>query len=492
MRMFFEAMLAQAQRDPTKIAFSDTAGTLTRAGLLAEVARLAGGFPPGARVIGLLMPNGREYAVAQLACVAAGRIAVPLPTFFSPQQLAHVVRDAGVEFVLTQKGHFSALPVGLPHRLVALDGAEGAAPELVRGFGTISYTSGRTGEPKGVRHESGQVGWSTAALAEAIGASEADSYLSVLPLALLLESICAIFVPALVGGRVQFDTDLAEAVGRGAPSGLANAFARARPTTGVLVPELLRLWVAELATTGRRAPDSLRFVAVGGAAVPPGVAVAAWQLGIPVHEGYGLSECCSVVALNRPGQRAGASVGTPLRGLSVTIRNGEIHVDGPCVTDGYLGGGPPQRPWPTGDLGEIDQQGRLTVFGRRDNLIITGFGRNISPEWVEATLLADPGIAFCAITAAEAGLAALIVPTAQAAGWFASAGADAIAARIAELCAVLPAYARPARVELISLAGAKAAGLLTDNGRIRRRVAQALLSGLSTHPTVSSEERIEP
>lgn len=492
MHSLFERVVAHAGRDPARIACSDSERMLTRSGLLSEAARLAARLPKTARTIGLLMPNGCDHAVAQLACVAAGRIAVPLPTFFSTQQLEHIARDAGIDLVLTGGARADPLPAGLPQMPVASNGAEGGIPAFEPGFGAIIYTSGSTGQPKGVRHESGQIGWSAAALAQAIDASEADSYLSLLPLSLLLESICAIFVPALVGGRVHFDTAVAEAVGRATPSGIAESFAHHRPTTCVLVPELLRLWVAELAAVGRRAPDSLRFVAVGGAAVPVKVAEAAWQLGIPVHEGYGLSECCSVVALNRPGQRIGGTVGQPLSGLSVTVLDGEVHVDGPCVTDGYLRGGQARRPWPTGDLGAFDDQGRLTIFGRRDNLIVTALGRNISPEWVETTLLQDAGIALCAVAAAEAGLAALIVPTPQLAGWFASAGTDAIESRIAGLCAALPPYARPLRVEVISLAGAKDAGLLTDNGRIRRRVARDLLARPSTPLTLSSEERTEP
>jgi long-subunit acyl-CoA synthetase (AMP-forming) len=178
----------------------------------------------------------------------------------------------------------------------------------------------------------------------------------------------------------------------------------------------------------------------------------------------------------------------------VSIRNGEIHVDGPCVTDGYLGGGAAERPWATGDLGGLDGAGRLTVFGRRDNLIVTALGRNISPEWVEAILLDDPGVAFCAVAAADAGLAALIVPAPRAAAWFEKVAPEAIDERIAARSAALPFYARPTRVKVISLAKAKAAGLLTDNGRIRRRVARELLAdtiSLSLSPTFQLEERTE-
>jgi long-subunit acyl-CoA synthetase (AMP-forming) len=495
----FDAVLGHARRRPDRIAVRDAAGALTRAGLLAEAGRLAARLPATARTLGFLMPNGREWAVAQLAAVAAGRVVVPLPTFFSPEQLAHVGRDAGIDLVLTTAT--APAPDGVPSLPVTLTGEAGPPPDLRPGFGTVVYTSGSTGRPKGVRHASGQLAWSAAALAAAIAAGEDDSYLSVLPLPLLLETICALVLPALVGGSVTFDAALADAVGRGAPAGLAAAFARHRPTTGVLVPDLLRLWVAELAAAGRRAPDSLRFVAVGGAAVPPQVAEAAWRLGIPAHEGYGLTECCSVVAVNRPGRRVAGTVGEPLAGLSVTIVDGEIVVDGPSVTDGYLGAAPAPAPapsrrsWATGDLGAFDAAGRLTVSGRRDALVVTALGRNVSPEWVEAALLDDPGIAAAAVAAAGAGLAALIVPTAAAAAGFASAGDAAIAARVAGLVAALPAYARPARVRVVAPAEARAAGLLTDNGRIRRRAAGTLLAEpvvLPSRPVAGPAERIDP
>ncbi|MBV5266043.1 AMP-binding protein [Pinisolibacter sp. B13] len=495
MRAFFEAVLRLADRDPDRVAFADSHGTLTRAGLLGEAARLSTRLPKAARTIGLLLPNGREWAVAQLACVASGRIAVPLPTFFSVEQIRHIVRDAAVDLVLTTEACRTSTPPGLPVLSVALTSENGTVPGFHPGFGTLIYTSGSTGRPKGVRHESGQIGWSTAALAEASAATEDDSYLSVLPLSLLLESICAIFVPSLVGGRCHFDTALAEAVGRAAPTGLAAAFARHRPTTGVLVPELLRLWVAELLATGESAPTGLRFVAVGGAAVPPHLAESAWRLGIPIHEGYGLSECCSVVAMNRPGARIAGTVGEPLPGLAVTIRNGEIHVDGPCVTDGYLGGSVAERPWATGDLGALDETGRLTVFGRKDNLVVTALGRNVSPEWVESAILDDPGIAFCAAAAAGAGLAALVVPTPRAAAWFDEATPEAIDERVAMWCAALPAYARPMRIDVLDLARAKAVGLFTDNGRIRRSVARELIAGATgvfPQQPIQLEERAEP
>lgn len=471
MRSFFEQVLGRAHAAPELPLFSDAGGTLTRSGLLAEAGRLAAHFPASARVVGLALPNGREWAVAAFACLASGRIAVPLPPFFSPTQLAHVIGDAGIDLVLTPAGT-PPLP-GLSCLPVQLGNGEGPWPSYREGFGAIIYTSGSTGRPEGVRHESGQLGWSAAALATAIGATAADSYLSVLPLPLLLEALCAVLVPALVGGRTHFDTALSNAVGHGQPSSLAAAYARHRPTVGVLVPELLRLWVGELAATGRMAPDSLRFVAVGGAPVPAGVAAAAWQLGIPVHEGYGLSECCAVVALNRPGARVAGTVGAPLPGLAVSLASdGEILVDGPSVTDGYLGGAPARRPWATGDLGAFDAAGWLRVLGRKDNVIVTAFGRNVSAEWVETTLLDDPDIAACAVVEAAGAVAALILPTARAETTLTTDTARLVA-QVAARCAGLPAYARPVRIEAMTRAEAQALQLLTGNGRMRRPAVRA-------------------
>ena len=74
-----------------------------------------------------------------------------------------------------------------------------------------------------------------------------------------------------------------------------------------------------------------------------------------MHEGYGLTECCSVVAVNRPGRRKAGTVGEPLPGLDVRIEDGEVVVDGPTVMDGYLHAGRAEQPWRTGDLGSLDR-----------------------------------------------------------------------------------------------------------------------------------------
>ena len=336
--------------------------------------------------------------------------------------------------------------------------------------GLIIYTSGSTGNPKGVRLLGGQVLWSAQALAKSIGATAEDKYLSVLPLPLLLELICGIIIPVLVGGSVHYDSAAARSVGLGAPCDIAGAFERARPTTSVLVPQLLALYAGQLAASGKQPPKELRFVAVGGAAVPPAVAQAARQLGIPAHEGYGLSECASVVAVNRPGACREGTVGQPLPGLDVVIEDGEIVVQGPTVMDGYLHGESAPRRWRTGDSGSLDADGFLTIYGRLDNLIITPYGRNLSPEWIETMLLGDPRIGACVLCQAgdPAQLTVLLVPSSMGEGWLKAAQEEKIGAAISRACAAAPDYARPQRAAVLSREEAAALGLFTPNGRPRR------------------------
>jgi long-subunit acyl-CoA synthetase (AMP-forming) len=477
MRQLFDSMKRYASEAGGVIAVADQHGQLSRRELFVRVTALAADLKEQPRTIGIYAPNGLAWVIAQLACAFAGKIAVPLPTFFSAAQLGHVVRDASVDLILASEQTAAlALQSGIPTNVIDIHRVGAGLPDVIDGFGQIIYTSGSTGQPKGVRHQSGQIAWSAAALGSATGAAATDSYLSVLPLPLLLETICSVFIPTLLGAYVHFDTSLAEQVGRGDAAGIARAFETHRPTMSALVPQLLKHWVAELRAAGQTAPASLRFVAVGGAPVPAQVADGAWNLGIPVHEGYGLSECCSVVAVNRPKERRPGTVGQPLSGLSVSIDDGEIVVDGPSITDGYLGQEPARGAWRTGDLGEIDRDGFLTVHGRKDSLLVTSFGRNISPEWIETMLLADPRIAFCTVAGhGEPHLTALLIPSRQGAAWFATATNADILELLSGYCSDAPEYAVPRGCVVVSLEEALSNQLLSNGRPIRKIVGKFVL-----------------
>jgi long-subunit acyl-CoA synthetase (AMP-forming) len=479
MRKLFESMKRHASEAGELLALSDAQGQLSRRELLAKVTAFAADLKGQPQTIGICAPNGLGWVVAQLACAFAGKIVVPLPTFFSQAQLGHVVRDASIELILASEQTAGlAAQSGVPINVIDIHRTGDDLRDVIDGFGQIIYTSGSTGKPKGVRHQSGQIAWSVASLAVATGASASDSYLAVLPLPLLLETICSIFIPTSLGAYVHFDTGLAERTGRGDVTGIAQAFGAYRPTTSVLVPQMLKHWVAELQALGQTAPSSLRFVAVGGAPVPRQIANAAWRLGIPVHEGYGLSECCSVVAVNRPKERRPGTVGQPLSGLSVSIDDGEIVVDGPSITDGYLGQGAANKPWRTGDLGEIDRDGFLTVHGRKDSLLVTAFGRNVSPEWIETMLLADPRIALCVVTGhGEAHLTSLLIPSPAGGAWFATATQAEILELLSDRCSEAPEYAVPRKYVVISFEEALNNQLISNGRPVRKKIGKFVLEG---------------
>ncbi len=450
-------------------ALSDDRGLVTGEDLIVRVAGLAEDFAPLTSVVGLLGENGTDWALGLLAAWQAGKTVVPIPTFFSPLQIEHVVRDAGISHLIATERAASMAATGTS---AISNRRAGARCTPGSGAGMIGYTSGSTGRPMGVRLSIEQIDHQARALAEAIDATAADVNLSLLPLSLLLETVTAICVPILVGARTHFASAVAGNIGAGRPADLVAAFEAVRPTTAVLVPQLLAGLVAQLEARKTRAPESLRFVAVGGAPVSEALATRAWALGIPAHEGYGLTECCSVVSVNRPGRRKAGTVGEPLKGLDVRIEEGEIVVSGPTVMNGYLHGPQVDGRWQTGDLGQRGEDGFLRVLGRRDSLLVTANGRNISPEWIEAMVMSDPRVAACALLGHGMDhTSLLVVPSHHGEEWLMESPRAHIQLWLERLCAEAPSYAVPKDFAVCPGAQAKRIGLLTSNGRIVRKVA---------------------
>jgi long-subunit acyl-CoA synthetase (AMP-forming) len=245
---------------------------------------------------------------------------------------------------------------------------------------------------------------------------------------------------------------------------LLDCIANSRPDSLVLVPELLRLLVTA-AERGWTVPSSLRFVAVGGAPVSVELLERAAAVSLPVFEGYGLSECASVVCLNTPDAQRRGSVGRPLPHARVRVADdGQIMVSGVTLL-GYLGE-PPRRAgeeWATGDLGEIDADGYVYVRGRVRNVFITSLGRNVAPEWVEREIAQQAGVRHVlAHGEARPYAVAIVSPTGDDID-------DATLARgIAAANARLPEYAQVRRWLRADQSFTFDDGLLTSNGRLRR------------------------
>ena len=456
---FFDGLLRRAAFDGHRAALVSPAGTLSYSALIVQVRAKAQAAARLPKRVGLLAADEAEAIVSDLALSFAGKEIVPLPTFFSDAQLSHIIQSAGLTDVVTDERSIDrARRLGLKAQPLSAAGVSDAPP--AEHATRIIFTSGTTGTPKGVHLSGHQLLASVAGLADATHAGPEDRYLSVLPHALLLEQIAGTYLPLSVGATI-LALEMQSALQRGRFTLEAE---RAGATATVLVPELLFAWLKELRALGRRGPQSLRFIAVGGAPVSPQLAAEAWAQGLPVYEGYGLSESCSVVCLNRPDARRTGTVGQPLKNVQVKIDQGEIVIDGPTVMVGYLGEPPISGSWRSGDLGELDADGFLRLRGRKDNIIVTAAGRNVSPEWIEAVIANDSRIERCVVVGHRQELAALIVPENSAL----CGDHPAILDLMTVVTRELPDYAKPRRYLAMSDQEVRSLDLLTSNQRPRR------------------------
>ncbi len=476
--LVMEALECHARAIPGAPALEGERVTLGYGALAREVARVAALIEAsGARVVALALDNGPAWAVADLAALAAGVALVPLPPFFTPAQTAHVLESAGVEAVIAPAGApFEASAAPIPFEVAGerlrLFPRRAAHRPLPPGCAKITYTSGTTGEPKGVCLSGPAMERVALSLAEALEVGDHDLHLATLPLAVLLENVAGLYVPLLRGAAVTL-LPLARVGMRGSsrfdPERLCRALDQQRPTSLILLPAMLQALVEAL-EAGAPRPRSLRLVAVGGAPVSPRLLERAEAAGLPVVEGYGLSECASVVAVNTPRDHRRGSVGRPLPHVEVALADdGEILLRGGSLFLGYLGGEvhDPGRWYGSGDLGRIDEAGFLHIEGRKKSCFITAFGRNVAPEWVERELTEQRAIAQAFVHGeARPFNVAVVVPAP-------GATAREVAAAIERANRRLPDYARVGAHRIADAPFSPENGQLTATGRPRREAILA-------------------
>ncbi len=300
-------------------------------------------------------------------------------------------------------------------------------PSVGRGA-AIVFTSGTTGRPRGAVLSRAALRASALAHGRVLGWRADDRWLLSLPTAhvgglmIVVRCLHARRTVVVGGRRASGSFEAAETL---------RVVERDRITLLSVVPTML----ARLLQATRRPPPSLRAVLVGGAGAPPALMERARESGWPVFATYGLTEACSQVATERPGETPGG-VGTPLPGIEVRVAapdgctgtiqaRGPIQVRGESLFDGYLGaepGAPLERPFDadgwfdTGDLGAIGEDGRLRVVGRSSDRILTG-GENVDPAEVEAAVVEWPGAAAACVVGLEGEewgetVGAVLVPTA--------------------------------------------------------------------------------
>jgi len=431
--------------DATAVVDADRDGEWTYAAFDDYVSRLAGRLESHAvgDRLGSLLGTGVAFAGAYFAAGRRGASVVPLNPDLPAERLRAQAERTAVSGLVCRSDTETLAATVAPERVPVTsleepggESTDAAAPQRnaapapverqLDAERVVLFTSGTTGEPKGVRLTAGNLVASAVGSAARLGVEPGDRWLAPLPtdhmggLAPLVRS--TLYGTTTVVQR-SFDADATARV-------LA-----AHDVTGVsLVPTML----SRLLDAGWTPPPSLRFVLLGGA--PAGEALLDRALGrdVPVYPTYGTTETASQVATATPAEVVSypGTVGRPLDGTEVVVvpdggdgrddpsplppgERGELVVSGPTVSPGYLdpdatAAAFDSRGVHTGDLGYADADGRLWVLGRVDDRIVTG-GENVAPDRVVAALTARDDVADAAVVGLpdeEWGerVAALVVP----------------------------------------------------------------------------------
>lgn len=422
---------------------------------------------------------------------------------------------------------------------VLADTAQPPQPHDVKAtdLATLIYTSGTTGRPKGVMLSHFALLWNARASATLIPPLRSDVFLSVLPLAHAFERTVGHYLPMMGGSTVAYGRspqDLGEDLIAIRPTAMLGvpllfericASIRAKVSHHVLRRSLLQItsavgWRRFAAQQGHRSQPALQLlwlllkplvaspvlaalggrlrVAVsGGAPLDQSVARLLIGLGVPVVEGYGLTEAAPVVAANRLDENLPGSVGRPLDGVEVKLGpKDELLVRSPSAMMGYWKDNErTQRAldaagWlSTGDIAEIRKDGRIVIRGRLTEMLVLSIGEKINPTIVESQLTRDPLFEQAMVVGDRRPfLSAVVVLNAKAWELFAAErGLDPgqpnresskieLLAKITSLLGALPRYAQIRALHLTLQPWTMEAGLLTPTLKIKRELVAPLFA----------------
>lgn len=446
--------------DVTAAAFADEVTDVAR-GLVAA------GINPGDRV-GLLSHTRYEWTLLDYAILAVGAVTVPIYETSSADQIGWILSDSGAVGIVVESGRHRELVEEVSGSLDSLKHVwqidAGAVDELVRQGGdvfedevlnrwravgrddlaTLIYTSGTTGRPKGCELTHGNLVSEVKIIAQVLPdlLTQGGSVLLFLPLAHVFGKVIqcgALYTRTIVGHTADVKDLLrdlaafkptfllavprvfekvyngarqrAHADGKGrifdAAADTAIAWSRAQDGggPGVLLRAAHALFDRLVYARLRAAVGGEVIAAVSGSA-PLGERLGHFfrGIGLPIYEGYGLTETSAGITLNMPGAQRVGTVGRPVPGCGVRIADdGEILLSGPVVFRGYWRNEKAtaeavEDGWfHSGDIGELDDAGYLRITGRKKELIVTAGGKNVAPAVLEDQLRAHPLVGQCMV-----------------------------------------------------------------------------------------------
>jgi long-chain acyl-CoA synthetase len=430
------------------------------------------GLEPGSR-IGILSKNTAHWLFSDFAIWLAGHVSVPLYPTLAAATVRQVLEHSGTRLLFVGKlDGWEAMRDGVPAGLPCI--AHPQAPASARrdhpcwdeviarhqplpghpvrpadDLCTIMYTSGTTGQPKGVMHSFGTFAWAVQAGLKRVKALDGDArMLSYLPLSHVAERTLVEHGLLATGLHVFFAESLET---------FTADLQRAQPTVFFSVP---RLWVKfQQGVNAKMPPAKLerllkipvvggivrrkvlsalglsecRYAAGGAAPMPPDLLRWYARLGLDLAEVYGMTENCGLSHATLPGKPRPGTVGLPYDGVQSRLdaATGEIQVKAPCLMLGYYREPDLTREaltsdgWlRTGDKGALDAEGNLRITGRVKDLFKTSKGKYVAPAPIEDRLVTHPAVEACCVTGANLGQplalvmlnADAVAPLGQAAG----------------------------------------------------------------------------
>ena len=377
--------------------------------------------------------NRPQWVAGFFALFRLGAVAVPLDYRSAPDFIGRVAQQTRAIGLIADRDLSTGLDLEVGQRILLEElfpdgaaGPTGGLPPLDGGpadLVEIVFTSGTTGEPKGVMITNRNLVANLDAVAERFEVKPSYRLISLLPLSHLFEQVGTMAILARGASVVYLHTLR--------PDRIFEAIAEEKATTILAVPQVLDLFLQGIEREVRRAgkqkqwellhriasrlPFGLRkllfrpihqklgghfdFFFAGGAMLDPEIGQHWENMGIKVVQGYGTTEAGPGVSLTPLHDRSLTTVGQPLKGIQVKLgENGELLIRGPQVTPGYWENPEATRAafeedwYKTGDLAEIDERGRIKLRGRARNLIVLANGLNVYPEDVEWALRQDPGV----------------------------------------------------------------------------------------------------
>jgi long-subunit acyl-CoA synthetase (AMP-forming) len=414
-----------------------------------------------------MLLNRPEFNVCDTAALHLGATPFSIYNTSSPEQIAYLFGNAGNRVVITETQFLESIRAagveGVEH-LICVDGApEGTIglDEIESGGSaefdfeaawravepddlvTLCYTSGTTGPPKGVELTHANLMAEARGIAEVLDWRPGDRITSYLPHAHMADRLTAHYAQMAYGQQVTVVSD---------PRTIAAALPDVRPTVWGAVPRIWEKIKAALEAQGIADPaalpdearaeiraklglDECRWAVAGAAPTPVEVLEYFMALGIPVCEGWGMSELSCIATLNPPDRVKVGTVGLPIPGIEVRLADdGELLARGPILMRGYRKD--PEKTaeavdedgWMhTGDVAEIDDDGYVKIVDRKKELIINAAGKNMSPANIEARLKASSqliGQACCVGDRRPYNVALLVLDPDTSAQWASERGLD--------------------------------------------------------------------